>query len=173
MEKIMEEYADKLPKRVLEDIKEYVEKKGSINTAKLRKILDATVEEYNSAKVQSGEAVGLISAESIGEPGTQMTLNTFHFAGVSEMNVTVGLPRLIEIFDARKNPSTPKMEIYLKPKYAKSTQPIKIRVININHRKSFSLKELAATMIIKKALNALIRMRTMISKKLAFIYLYY
>ena len=119
MEKIMEEYADKLPKRVLEDIKEYVEKKGSINTAKLRKILDATVEEYNSAKVQSGEAVGLISAESIGEPGTQMTLNTFHFAGVMEMNVTLGLPRIIEILDGRKELDTPSMDIYLKPPYSK------------------------------------------------------
>ena len=46
-----------------------------------------------------------------------MTLNTFHFAGVSEMNVTTGLPRLIEIFDARKKPSSPKMEIFLKKEY--------------------------------------------------------
>jgi len=56
---------------------------------------------------------------------THNTLNVFHFAGVSEMNVTVGLPRLIEIFDARKNPSTPKMEIYLKSKYGKSAQTVK------------------------------------------------
>src|SRR3989338_1217703 len=99
MEKLMEEYADKLPKRILDDIKEYLGKKGSINQAKLKKILDMSVEEFNYAKIHPGEAVGIIAAESIGEPGTQMTLNTFHFAGVAEMNVTLGLPRIIEILD--------------------------------------------------------------------------
>jgi len=115
----MNEYADRLPKRILEDIKDYVGKKGSMNLAKLKKILDNTVEEYENAKVQSGEAVGVIAAESIGEPGTQMTLNTFHFAGVTEMNVTLGLPRIIEVLDGRKKIKTPAMEIYLKPPYSK------------------------------------------------------
>jgi DNA-directed RNA polymerase subunit A" len=69
--------------------------------------------------------VGLISAESIGEPGTQMTLNTFHFAGVSEMNVTTGLPRIIEVFDARKEISTPTMEIYLQGAHSKDIAAIK------------------------------------------------
>ena len=119
MDKLMDEYADKLPKKILEDIQDYVQKKGSINQAKLKKILDNTVREYGDAQVQSGEAVGIISAESIGEPGTQMTLNTFHFAGVAEMNVTLGLPRIIEILDGRKNLKTPAMEIYLKPPYSK------------------------------------------------------
>ena len=64
-------------------------------------------------KVSSGEAVGMITAQSFGESSTQMVLNTFHMAGVAEMQVTQGLPRLIEIFDARKKPSSPKMEIYL------------------------------------------------------------
>jgi len=63
--------------------------------------------------VEPAEAVGIIASQSFGEPATQMTLNVFHFAGVSEMQVTVGLPRLIEIFDARKIPSTPQMEVYL------------------------------------------------------------
>ena len=119
MEKLIEEYADKLPKRIIDDLKDYVEKKGSINPAKLKKILDSTVEEFQNAKVQPGEAVGIISAESIGEPGTQMTLNTFHFAGVAEMNVTLGLPRIIEILDGRKELQTPAMEIYLKAPYSK------------------------------------------------------
>ncbi|MEK6891151.1 MAG: DNA-directed RNA polymerase subunit A' [Nanoarchaeota archaeon] len=60
-----------------------------------------------------GEAIGIITAQSFGEPSTQMALNVFHFAGVQEMQITLGLPRLIEIFDARKTPSTPTMEIYL------------------------------------------------------------
>ena len=64
-----------------------------------------------------GEAVGLVTAQSFGEPSTQMALNVFHFAGVAEMQVTSGLPRLIEIFDARKKPSSPKMEIYLNKEY--------------------------------------------------------
>jgi len=64
-------------------------------------------------KLDPGEAIGLISAQSFGESSTQMVLRTFHMAGVSEMQVTQGLPRIIEIFDARKKPSSPKMEIYL------------------------------------------------------------
>lgn len=118
MDKLIAEYEDKLPKKILQDIRDYIEKKGSVNQAKLKKILDATVEEYNAARIQAGEAVGLISAESIGEPGTQMTLNTFHFAGVAEMNVTLGLPRIIEILDGRKELDTPAMEIYLKAPYS-------------------------------------------------------
>jgi DNA-directed RNA polymerase subunit A' len=68
---------------------------------------------YNNAKVEPGQAVGIITAQSIGEPGTQMTLRTFHFAGIAERNVTLGLPRLIELVDARKKPVTPTMDIYL------------------------------------------------------------
>jgi len=119
MDKLIAEYAEKLPKRILDDIKDYLEKKGDVNQARLKKILDNTVKEYEDAKVQPGESVGVISAESIGEPGTQMTLNTFHFAGVAEMNVTLGLPRIIEILDGRKNLHTPAMEIYLKAPYSK------------------------------------------------------
>ncbi|MEK6895008.1 MAG: DNA-directed RNA polymerase subunit A' [Nanoarchaeota archaeon] len=65
------------------------------------------------SKVDAGEAVGIVTAQSFGESSTQMVLNTFHMAGVAEMQVTTGLPRIIEIFDARKKPSSPKMEIYL------------------------------------------------------------
>ena len=66
---------------------------------------------------EPGEAVGVVTAQSIGEPGTQMTLRTFHFAGVKERNVTLGLPRLIELVDARKKPVTPTMDIYLDNDY--------------------------------------------------------
>ncbi|HEA46561.1 MAG TPA: DNA-directed RNA polymerase subunit A' [Candidatus Pacearchaeota archaeon] len=72
---------------------------------------------HKNGKLESGEAIGVITAQSFGEPSTQMVLRTFHFAGVSEMQVTQGLPRLIEIFDARKKPSSPKMEIFLKKEY--------------------------------------------------------
>ncbi|MBU0996405.1 MAG: hypothetical protein KJ737_28220, partial [Proteobacteria bacterium] len=70
-----------------------------------------------NGELEPGEAIGVITAQSFGEPSTQMVLRTFHFAGISEMQVTQGLPRLIEIFDARKKPSSPKMEVYLKKEY--------------------------------------------------------
>jgi DNA-directed RNA polymerase subunit A' len=81
-----------------------------------------TLENYKRALVEPGEAVGIVAAQSIGEPGTQMTLRTFHYAGVREQNVTLGLPRLIEIVDARRSPSTPIMTIYLDKKHRKSKE---------------------------------------------------
>jgi len=109
--KVLEEYADRLTPRMLEDIEK--ECPGDIKVTDLRKICDLTIVAYEDTVINPGECVGLIGAESIGEPGTQMTLNTFHFAGVAEMNVTVGLPRMIELFDARKLIKTPSMEIYM------------------------------------------------------------
>ncbi|MHA1377823.1 MAG: DNA-directed RNA polymerase subunit A'' [Candidatus Helarchaeota archaeon] len=79
-------------------------------------IIDETIKSYDKAKIEPGEAVGIVAAQSIGEPGTQMTLKTFHYAGAAEFNVTLGLPRLIEIVDARRNPSTPMMYVYLDEK---------------------------------------------------------
>ncbi|MEM4703312.1 MAG: DNA-directed RNA polymerase subunit A' [Candidatus Pacearchaeota archaeon] len=79
--------------------------------------IDITKEHLKENEIAPGEAVGVVTAQSIGEPSMQMTLNVFHFAGISEMQISVGLPRLIEIFDARKNPSTPSMEIYLEKEF--------------------------------------------------------
>ncbi len=67
----------------------------------------------NNNQVSPGEAVGVITAQSLGEASTQMVLNVFHHAGIAQMQVTQGLPRIIEIIDARKQPSTPLMRIYL------------------------------------------------------------
>jgi len=69
------------------------------------------------SKISPGEAIGVVTAQSFGEASTQMVLRTFHFAGVAQMQVTLGLPRLIEILDARKKPATPSMEIYLSKDY--------------------------------------------------------
>ncbi len=82
----------------------------------IEKVCKKGFELYNKAKVEPGQAVGIITAQSIGEPGTQMTLRTFHFAGIRERNVTLGLPRLIELVDARKKPVTPTMDISLNEK---------------------------------------------------------
>jgi DNA-directed RNA polymerase subunit A" len=92
-----------------------------------KRILTEVIKEYRKSLVEPGEAVGNVAAQSIGEPGTQMTLKTFHYAGVAELNVTLGLPRLIEIVDARKNPSTPMMTVYFEDEYA--TDPIKAREV--------------------------------------------
>ena len=112
----LKELQEILPEGVYKMVLEAMpEKLGDSKTkAFARKVAD----EYTEMKVEPGESVGLIAAESIGEPGTQMTLDTFHFAGVSEMNVTMGLPRIIEILDGRKKLTTPMMEIYLKKPYA-------------------------------------------------------
>ena len=109
--KILNSYKNKLPPSILDEIKETFPATGS--DAKLTEVLDRTMQSYEDAKINPGECVSLVSAESIGEPGTQMTLNTFHLAGVAEVQVTTGLPRIIEIFDAQKTIKTPMMEIYL------------------------------------------------------------
>ena len=116
MADLISEYGDKLPPKIIEELRGNLPK--GISDTKMRKILEATYGEYKNARVQPGESVGMIAAESIGEPGTQMTLNTFHFAGVAEMNVTLGLPRIIEILDGRKELDNPMMEIYLKKPFA-------------------------------------------------------
>lgn len=142
MADLYKEYEGKLNKKIIQDIKANVPAK--ITDAKLRKILDLCVEEYENVQAEPGECVGLVGAESIGEPGTQMTLNTFHFAGVAEMNVTVGLPRIIEILDARENISTPMMEVYLKEPY---NQGKDIRKVAMNIKET-SLKEVATEFLI-------------------------
>lgn len=113
MNDALKPYVGKLPKSILAEIEE------KCPASKLKKVAAKVLEEYEAAMISPGEAVGLISAESIGEPGTQMTLDTFHFAGVAEMNVTMGLPRIIEILDGRKTLATPMMEIFLKSPYNK------------------------------------------------------
>jgi DNA-directed RNA polymerase subunit A" len=112
-----EEFEGKLPIKIIEQLKAGIPAKTA--QKKVREILERTAEEYEHMRVEPGESVGLVGAESIGEPGTQMTLNTFHFAGVAEMNVTMGLPRIIEILDGTKTLQTPMMEIYLKKPYSK------------------------------------------------------
>ena len=89
-----------------------------LSTKQYGEIVKLALGQYNLAKVDATEAVGILAAQSIGEPGTQMTMRTFHYAGVAEMNVTLGLPRLIEIVDARREPKTPIMEVYLEPQFA-------------------------------------------------------
>ncbi len=86
------------------------------SSAETTKVAKSVVERFRKASVDAHESVGIVAAQSIGEPGTQMTLRTFHYAGVAEMNVTLGLPRLIELVDARRVPSTPMMTVHVEKK---------------------------------------------------------
>ncbi len=96
--------------------------KAKLSSKGVEKAVTVTAEQYKRALMEPGEAVGIVAAQSIGEPGTQMTLRTFHYAGVKEQNVTLGLPRLIEIVDARRIPSTPIQTIYLMGEHGKSKE---------------------------------------------------
>jgi DNA-directed RNA polymerase subunit A" len=80
------------------------------------RVVKEVARRFVHAEVDAHESVGIVAAQSIGEPGTQMTLRTFHYAGVAEMNVTLGLPRLIELVDARRVPSTPMMTVHVEGK---------------------------------------------------------
>ena len=115
---IFEEYAGMLPQKLLDEVREEAEK-AKLRGKDIEKVLERVKEAYESARIDPGEAIGIITAESFGEPGTQMTLNVFHLAGVSEVQVTQGLPRLIELFDARKQPSTPRIEVFLTKDHTK------------------------------------------------------
>ncbi len=97
--------------QLIYEIAETVEKRD-LDDKELDELVKKVKKAYDRAKVEDGEAVGTVAAQSVGEPGTQMTMRTFHYAGVAELNVTLGLPRLIEIVDARKKISTPTMAIY-------------------------------------------------------------
>ena len=106
-----------LPKNILDTLHKELEE-TKVTKKQLEDIIKRIIEGYEYARIEPCEAAGVVSAQSIGEPGTQMTMRTFHYAGVAEINVTLGLPRLIEIVDARKNPSTPMMSVYLTEDYA-------------------------------------------------------
>ncbi len=113
---------DRFPKSLKEDIFRKMSEIPNLNKSLVETILESVEDAYLRSLVEPGEAIGTVAAQSIGEPGTQMTLKTFHYAGVAELNVTLGLPRLIEILDARKNPSSPFMTVYLEDPYSKNKE---------------------------------------------------
>lgn len=121
VEKCLERIKDQLTPILFEELKNELAKAG-LPQEGVNQAVTLTLDNYKRALVEPGEAVGIVSAQSIGEPGTQMTLRTFHYAGVREQNVTLGLPRLIEIVDARRTPSTPIMTIYLDREHRKSEE---------------------------------------------------
>ncbi|MDD5502873.1 MAG: DNA-directed RNA polymerase subunit A'', partial [Candidatus Thermoplasmatota archaeon] len=116
IEKALASIGKELPPNIVESFAAYISN-ADISKKQFNEMLDKICEKYQRSRVDPYEAVGIIAAQSIGEPGTQMTMRTFHYAGVAEMNVTLGLPRLIEIVDARSHPSTPMMTVHLKKEH--------------------------------------------------------
>jgi len=116
LSKLINEKAPFLPKKVKDELVSKLTTR-ELSREEITKIIDLAAEQYLTSLIEPGEAIGTVTAQSIGEPGTQMTLRTFHYAGVRELNVTLGLPRFIELVDAKKTPSTPIMYVYLNEKY--------------------------------------------------------
>jgi DNA-directed RNA polymerase subunit A" len=116
IESIVED--SELPPRLREQVYETIEARDGVSETEVEEIVQAVESRYLDTRVDPLDPVGTVSAQSIGEPGTQMTMNTFHYAGVAEFDVTQGLPRLIELVDARKEPDTPIMTVHLDEEYA-------------------------------------------------------
>ncbi|KAI4246633.1 MAG: hypothetical protein LQ352_006359, partial [Teloschistes flavicans] len=108
------EYCDENPHHLIRDKKDKQEKGVSSTTITKRTFQTLLDMKYLKSVIDPGEAVGIVAGQSIGEPSTQMTLNTFHLAGHSTKNVTLGIPRLREIvMTASRSISTPTMTLHL------------------------------------------------------------
>jgi DNA-directed RNA polymerase subunit A" len=160
----------KLPQNVIDNLNREL-KERKVTKKQMEEIVKRLHSGYDNAKIEAGEAAGVVSAQSIGEPGTQMTMRTFHYAGVAEINVTLGLPRLIEIVDARKNPSTPMMTIFLEKDYSHDRDKArelawKIEATYINVLGSISTDITEMKVLIELNKKALVQ-RNMTSKEIS------
>ena len=109
---IAERLEIRLPMKIIVDIADRI-KNADLSDEICEKLITTANRMYTAHLMDQNESAGVMAAHSIGEPGTQMNMRTFHYAGVANINVTQGLPRLIEIVDARRVPSTPSMNIPL------------------------------------------------------------
>lgn len=107
---------DSLPENLKKKIDEAV-KKLNLSDEQKEKLILKVYSEYLKILVEPNESIGILTAQSISEPATQATMRVYHLAGTAGLKITQGLPRLIELFDARKEISSPSMTIYLKEKY--------------------------------------------------------
>lgn len=107
-----------LPKKLVDEIVAVAEV-FNLNKKQTDILADAVKAEYDTLIVEPGEAVGIIAAQSLGEPGTQLTLRTKHFAGSAEVSVGSGIQRMEEIVDGRTKAKYPTMTIYLSSEYKK------------------------------------------------------
>ncbi|MBI2005453.1 MAG: DNA-directed RNA polymerase subunit A'' [Candidatus Aenigmarchaeota archaeon] len=146
-EQLQTNYEIELPKKIIDEIEE-VGKEMRLSKEKKEKLIEHIKKTYLAGKFEPGESIGIIAAQSISEPSTQMTMRTYHFAGTAGIRVTYGLPRLIEIFDAKKEPETPMMTIYLKKEFNNATETAKLaenlvekKVVNLAKKVSLNLNE--------------------------------
>ncbi|EMA48923.1 DNA-directed RNA polymerase subunit A'' [Halococcus morrhuae DSM 1307] len=144
-----------LPKRLKDEVYESIEGRD-VTDEQAVSIAEAVESRYLDTRVEPLDPVGTVSAQSIGEPGTQMTMNTFHYAGVAEIDVTQGLPRLIELVDARKTPDTPMMTVYLDDQHAENREKAHEVVWNIESTRILALGDVStnvADMLVQVNLN--------------------
>ena len=144
-----------LPRRLKDEVYSTIEDRA-LSVADANEVAQAVETKYLNTRVDPLDPVGTVSAQSIGEPGTQMTMNTFHYAGVAEIDVTQGLPRLIELVDARKEPDTPMMTVHLDGEYAEDRERAHEVVWNIEATKILQLGDVStnvADMLVRVALN--------------------
>ncbi|AKU06498.1 MULTISPECIES: DNA-directed RNA polymerase subunit A'' [Haloferax] len=145
-----------LSRRLKDRIYQTIEEREGVSFEQAGEIAQAVEARYLDTRVDPLDPVGTVSAQSIGEPGTQMTMNTFHYAGVAEIDVTQGLPRLIELVDARKTPDTPMMTVYLEDEYANNRELAHQVVWNIESTKILALGDIStnvADMVVQINLN--------------------
>ncbi|WP_132056918.1 DNA-directed RNA polymerase subunit A'' [Halorussus amylolyticus] len=145
-----------LPRRLKDEVYRTIEDRDGVTDEQADHIAKAVESRYLDTRVDPLDPVGTVSAQSIGEPGTQMTMNTFHYAGVAEIDVTQGLPRLIELVDARKTPDTPMMTVHLDGEYATDREKAHEVVWQIEATKILALGDIStnvADMIVSIDLN--------------------
>lgn len=107
---------DGLPPKIKKEVQKYIEE-NHIPESKKNDFLEQIKALYQKALYSPEEPIGVVTAQSLSEPATQMTMRTYHFAGTAGIQVTLGLPRMLEIFDARKEPKTPTMTVYIQPNF--------------------------------------------------------
>ncbi|KAL9254181.1 DNA-directed RNA polymerase III subunit 1-like protein, partial [Drosera capensis] len=143
-----------VPKKLDDFFKSIAEEtNGRFSDQQLQVFLRVCNERLRSKRVEAGTAIGAISAQSIGEPGTQMTLKTFHFAGVASKNVTLGVPRIKEIINASKTITTP----VIVAKLVHETDHIAAEAI-ANRMKKTTLVEVAKSIVleVKRAVGSVV-----------------
>src|SRR3989344_4780337 len=118
-----------VPFKIMKEMEDYI-KKQKIPEDKAKQIMENLKKIYENTIYDPDEPIGVVAAQSLSEPTTQMTMRTYHFAGTAGIQVTLGLPRLLEIFDARREPKTPTMTIYLgKDHHAEEVKEVKVKDI--------------------------------------------
>lgn len=111
----------------------YVSEEYRLSTEAFEWLIGEIETRFQQAQCAPGEMVGALAAQSLGEPATQMTLNTFHFAGVSSKNVTLGVPRLKEIINISKKPKAPSLTVFLTGAAARDAEKAKNVLCRLEH----------------------------------------